>query len=285
MAPTSALDHFRWEASVGAIRYAPDPGTRGAEECGYPTSFHFNRHGNTNMFSQDDIHRRTVLAAMAGFGFGILQGCRPSSSAPVELIVEPEPVLQPLDLPVPLLLRLHDISDRSGERFYEPGVAGLGTLGLNLARKLENGDYWCTPKNTLKFANTAGDGVHFSLVQIDGKVTEDSPVVMSVPANSGNREDANLIMGSSLINFIRFGLRRGYFYMEQWIYQRENALKAYASAEWRPEDPQDREMYEVDETSKRILEFLAQELNVTPLTYTVDEFEALQNRYKPLLKF
>ena len=54
-----------------------------------------------------------------------------------------------------------------------------------------NEKYNCTPKNTLVFARTGGNGVHFSLLKISEKI---QPIVMTVPANFGNSaKDYNCI--------------------------------------------------------------------------------------------
>ena len=193
---------------------------------------------------------------------------------------------EPIDLPIALLRRLHEIGDLIEAKFPAKYDRGMGQLGLLLSRKLRNGGYWCTPENSLEFGGTGGDGVHFSLVQINGTVTEESPVVMTVPANSGEPQDANAIVGNSLINFLRFGLLRGYFAMEQLVYQRDLTLKVYSSAEWEPTEQAHYSVgFGVDESKKQVMELVAKALNVTPLSYTSQECETLQKQYMPILKF
>ncbi|MCY2965948.1 MAG: hypothetical protein NT069_20345 [Planctomycetota bacterium] len=205
-----------------------------------------------------------------------------SSNSSDEIAEMPEPI----DLPIALLRRLHEIGDLIESKFPAEYERGMGQLGLLLSSKRRNGGYWCSPENSLSFGGTGGDGVHFSLVQVNGAVTEESPVVMTVPANFGEPRDANAIVGSSLISFLRFGLLRGYFAMAQLVYQRDLTLKAYSSAEWQPTEQAHYSVgFGVDESKKRVMQLVAEELKVTPLSYTSQEFEALQQQYIPSLKF
>lgn len=190
------------------------------------------------------------------------------------------------DLPIPLLRRLHEIGDLIHSRFPAKFDRGMGQLGLLLSRELMNGGYWCTPINTLEFGSTGGDGVHFSLVETDGKVSENSPVVMTVPANIGEPQVANVIVGRSLLDFVRFGLIRGYFAMEQFVYQRDLTLQAYSSADWQPKEKSHFSVgFAVDEAQQKTMHLVASELNITPLTYTPTEFELLQKQFMPMLQF
>ncbi len=45
-----------------------------------------------------------------------------------------------------------------------------------------NFGYWCTPSNSITFATTGGDGVHYGLLDIGSGFNDESPVVMTVPA-------------------------------------------------------------------------------------------------------
>lgn len=51
-------------------------------------------------------------------------------------------------------------------------------VGLILFAPPRNGGYWCTPVNALSFATTGGDGVHYSLLAVEGRVTDFSPVII-----------------------------------------------------------------------------------------------------------
>ena len=74
--------------------------------------------------------------------------------------------------------------------------------------------------------------------------------------------------------------------MEALVYQRELTLNAYSSPDWKPTErsPFNAE-FDVDEIQKQILQLLANDLNITPLGYSVPEFEELQKQYLPVLRF
>jgi hypothetical protein len=108
----------------------------------------------------------------------------------------------------PLLLRLHEIDRHIRDTFTLPRYAdaGVGSVGLILKATLENGGYWCSPRNALTFAHTGGDGDHYSLLVKDGIINESSPVILTWPA-----EGTQIIVGESLHDFLCFGMHGGYF--------------------------------------------------------------------------
>jgi hypothetical protein len=120
----------------------------------------------------------------------------------------------------------------------------------------------------------------------NNQVTENSPVIVTVPANFGEPENANFVVADNLRNFLRFGLHRGYFALEQLAYYRDLTLQAYSSAEWQPtEDWHYSVGYHLNENGQRVRDLLVERFDLTPLSYPVDEFEDLQHRYKPLLEY
>ena len=63
-----------------------------------------------------------------------------------------------------------------------PALADLGLImPPDPSDALTRWGYWCTPTNAWTFATTGGNGVHYSVVETDGSVSERSPVVMTVP--------------------------------------------------------------------------------------------------------
>jgi hypothetical protein len=186
----------------------------------------------------------------------------------------------------PLLDALRDFDAEAAQRFPADFDNGLGQMGLLLHPRLENCGYWCTPKNSLTFASTGGDGVHFSFIVQSDEIVEDSPVIVTVPANFGEPEDANFIVADNLRNFLRFGLHRGYFALEQLAYYRDLTLEAYSSADWRPtEDWHYSVGYSLEENGQLVRDFLIERFDLTPLSYTVAEFEALQRKFRPILEY
>jgi len=69
----------------------------------------------------------------------------------------------------------------------QDGSMGLAKVGLRLvAPTFNEGGYdWCTPLNCCVFASTGADGIHYSFLVEDDKVTEESPVVITMPADCG----------------------------------------------------------------------------------------------------
>lgn len=122
----------------------------------------------------------------------------------------------------------------AGQRLPEDGPA-IGTrfdpIGLLLSLPLEPSIYHsCAPSNVLSFATTRGNGVHFSLLLLDGVVSEDSPVVMTVPMAAD--ENTNVIVGENLRDFLALGCRRGYFILEQLAYDPDWVLTEFADNEF-----------------------------------------------------
>jgi len=88
-----------------------------------------------------------------------------------------------------------------------------------------------TPTNSLTFAVTGGDGVHFGIVETNGEFTDFSPIVMTVPMC----DTPNTIVGANLREFLALGCKFGYFALEQLIYAREETLRELALARFDPE--------------------------------------------------
>jgi hypothetical protein len=186
----------------------------------------------------------------------------------------------------PLLNSLREFDAEAAQRFPADYDNGLGQMGTLLHSKLDNCGYWCTPKNSLTFASTGGDGVHFSFILQNDAITEESPVIVTVPAYSSEPENANYVVANNLRNYLRFGLHRGYFALEQLAYYRDLTLEAYSSPHWQPtEDWHYSVGYHLHENGQRVRDFLVERFQLTSLAYTVSEFEALQDKFKPLLDY
>ncbi|WP_404783245.1 hypothetical protein [Altericista sp. CCNU0014] len=159
----------------------------------------------------------------------------------------------------------------------------LDALGIRLEEPtdLENGGYYCTPINTLKFASTGMDGEHFSFLVCDNAIDSESPVILTMPCNYGGA--TNVVIAKSFRTFLCLGLRYGYFALGELASNPEEAMQVYANAQWIPTEERHFLMYVPNETQQTILAFIANSLDLQPYTYTADEFAALQNRYVPLL--
>src|SRR5215469_3878526 len=79
-----------------------------------------------------------------------------------------------------------ELGNREGS-FIDTGMQWATVVetgcGIDLHRPpLHNGGYRCTPANSVKFAQTGGDGCHFSFLVVDTEWTTASPVVMTCPS-------------------------------------------------------------------------------------------------------
>lgn len=101
------------------------------------------------------------------------------------------------------------------------GEDGCEAIGLLPMPSLRHCGYSQAPRNSLAFATTGGDGVHFSLLALDGTAMASWPVVMTVPMNFDNE---NLIVGADLRDFLGLGLRHGYFELEQLLYKPDETI-------------------------------------------------------------
>ena len=180
----------------------------------------------------------------------------------------------------PLWNSLLDLDNIAAERFPSRFDPGFGSLGLRLFRELEHYEYWCTPTNTLTFACTGGDGVHFSFLVRDAKITAESPIVITRPMEYG---EPNVIGGESLFDFLCLGYFRGYFALE--AMPSESAFAAFESADWQPKAEWEFALgLGVDANKRKLLDFLTTELGLSPWKDLKRKFADLQNRYMPLLE-
>lgn len=186
----------------------------------------------------------------------------------------------------PLWERLRALDKVAAKRYPGDFDQGFGSLGLFLHPRLQRYEYWCDPKNCLAFATTGGEGVHFSFVVQDGRVTEKSPVVITIPTAF---DQPNFIGGESLFDFLCLGYHRGYFALE--TVPSDRFFEAYASGKWPlSEDkglPPDWDWavgYGVNEHQRKLLDFLIAELGLSPWKDLKRKFQRLQELYMPLLE-
>jgi hypothetical protein len=104
-----------------------------------------------------------------------------------------------------LLVRLYELEERLRRKSLDHFI------GLNLVDPPERRDDGVTPPGCITFAETGGEGVHFSLVARKGLVSDTSAVVMTVP----DAEEPNLLVGDSLREFLCLGCVAGYMSLEE----------------------------------------------------------------------
>lgn len=96
-----------------------------------------------------------------------------------------------------------------------------------------------TPTNTMAFAHTGGDDVHFSLVEHGGTLGDLSPVVMTVPMAGDDPETLNVVLGGTLHEFLCLGCVHGFTFLEQLSYDRDGTVARLASLENLESDAED----------------------------------------------
>ncbi len=149
-------------------------------------------------------------------------------------------------------LILLDIGPYDGTVLYRPGT---------------------TPQNSLTFACTGGDDVHFGLVGVNGQYGDSSPVVMTVPMAGDSIDDTNFIVGETLHEFLCLGCVHGFFYAEELAYSwRNEFFDRYANA---PSTDENRKIYEKFQS----------ELSLTPWISIESRLHELDSKIKPLLRF
>lgn len=99
----------------------------------------------------------------------------------------------------------------------------FGECGLYLTRPLVRFDYFCTPLNTLTFASTGGDGVHYGLLSFSGVPSDQIPIVMTVPMSDQN----NIVVAETLEEFLGLGYYVGWFSLEQLAYDFDEAISYF----------------------------------------------------------
>jgi hypothetical protein len=139
-------------------------------------------------------------------------------------------------------------------------------IGLILFIPPRNGGYWCTPVNSLAFATTGGDGVHYSLLAIDDEFSDFSPVVMTVPMC----DTPNLIVGASLRDFLALGSRCGYFRLEQLIYHPDRTLEELSAKSFDAE---------TGTVERALLNTISSHFNVTPWLDPRNRLQELATQY------
>ncbi|WP_254513197.1 hypothetical protein [Anatilimnocola floriformis] len=222
------------------------------------------------------LSRREFIPLASGLvlvGGGCMHG---ESSRPVNEVK--------VTVDLPLFDELWKLDGEIKQQFASKRNNGIEALGVTFRNpdQLTHGGYSCTPTNTVAFASTGGDGVHFSFLVRDDRVGVNSPVVLTAPSNFGNE---NCILAENFRTFLRMGLRRGYFAMEQLSYSPTEALHVYGTPDWKPSSKSDHSKgYVLDDREVRVLQFVAKRLQLEPFSCTPEDFQAMQDRYMQVLK-
>jgi hypothetical protein len=185
------------------------------------------------------------------------------------------------------LEKLWSIADKESEKMQRKFSLVFDPIGLILMRPLENIGYESTPINSLTFAHTGGDGVHYSLVTVEGNVSEDSPVVMTVPMN---HPKVNLVVGENLLEFLCLGEQLGYFFLEQLVYNEAETIewflhpKEFINKEYGI-NPSGTFPPESFREKERLLSILRKEFELKPWSNLKSRLDELQNKFMGMLEF
>ncbi len=143
-------------------------------------------------------------------------------------------------------------------------------IGLILAAPPKNEGLEPTPANAVTFAGTGGDGVHFSWLEIADK-SDENPIVMTVPWAA---DSPNLVVGSSLHEFLSLGSRYGYFtldYLAEWD---ESTLEELSAGQVNKEH---------DDKQRQLLSELSQHLSLSPWPEPKHRLMELQDQFASLM--
>lgn len=169
-----------------------------------------------------------------------------------------------------LLVRLYEIDERL-RRASLGGDAGLGLIDPP-----EPYDSEVTPLNAFAFAGTGGENVHFSLISVKGRVSDASPVVITVPSAGETEWDANFIVGGSLREFLSLGCQCGYDTLEDLAYDWDATIDELQNG--LPSE-------EVFEDDQERLQIFRAELGLQPWPNVRERLEALQQQKRFILRF
>ncbi|HEX6902127.1 MAG TPA: hypothetical protein VF789_20590 [Thermoanaerobaculia bacterium] len=136
-------------------------------------------------------------------------------------------------------------------------------IGLNLTDPPERA---CegAPLNSIAFADTGGDGIHFSLVSENGEVGDDCMVIMTVPELWEDPWAANIAVGENLHDFLCLGCMAGYAALEKLAFYGDAAIERLQDEE------------EDDPEAAETLRVMREELGLSPWPNVAEKLASLQ---------
>ncbi len=152
-------------------------------------------------------------------------------------------------------------------------ISGLGLLDIEPYGGTILYDPRMTPTNTLAFATTGGDDVHFGMLLTDGGFGDASPIVMTVPMADKDPMNCNFIVGETLHDFLCLGCVHGFFSLEKLAYTWCTEL---FSEYGRPEEPSDNQIN---------YERFRAAFSLSHWPEIEQRQKELDSRYKPKLEF
>ncbi len=183
-------------------------------------------------------------------------------------------------MPASKLEQLWRLAQRQGETQGIKPEYAFDSLGLILhypPSADSDHKYDCTPLNASVFGSTGGDGVHFSLLHQDGQVSDDSPVIMTVPALYGGPK--NWVLGADLTEFLALGCQLGFYRLEYIAFERSTypdfgVRQPVTFADFQPVEPD----YQPG------LDLIAQEFDLKLWPSLLPRLDELESRYLHLIQ-
>lgn len=167
------------------------------------------------------------------------------------------------------LRRIHDLA---AERFpHEYLDVGLGAVGLFLDDPPKNAGYHSTPINSVTFAGTRVDGVHFGSVTDDLQVSPESPIVLTIPMAL---DAPNYIVGESLYDFLCLGCEHGFTELSN----------LHLNFDWTMDYYRNPVTNYYDQRTPEILRLLTNELSLKSWSDVRRHFSDLQTRFASTLR-
>ena len=171
-----------------------------------------------------------------------------------------------------ILIELQHMALRGIDATNLSELARIDPIGMILLREPMCWGYWCTPVNTITFATTGGDGVHYGLLAIDGVISNASPVIVTLPC----ARTCNIVVGETLHDFLRLGSKVGYFVLEQIEYQPSVYIPLLDSGT---------HLAEMEDEEVDLLQQSTKKLSLEPWPHHESKFNFLKREYLPMLQY
>ena len=163
--------------------------------------------------------------------------------------------------------KLWELTGVTREEYKDAYYGFFDPVGLILSKELAwGGGYWSTPVNTVSFGRTGGDGIHFSFLKEKDDISNESPIVMTLPS----ADTSNIIVGESLIDFLSLGCRAGYFELGQVEYRLKEHIPFMESKQYPPD---------YDDENINRLKLIEKGFDISPWNEIIEKLAKLNEKY------
>ena len=157
------------------------------------------------------------------------------------------------------------IKAKWGRKFYQY----IDYCGLEPVRPLVHDGYFCTPKNTLTFATTGGNGVHFGIITDTNSNETSGPIVMTVPM----ADTKNVVVAEDLNEFFSLGYYVGWFALEEIVYDLDETVDYFSKPD-----------KEITQEKNAFLEIIRKEFTVHHIPLSKVRLDELEKTYLSILE-